>query len=236
MIEKGKKIEKLKRISRVSSSLNFAPRVDLKPFEFHVSEDILTSIQSHKNGWISVYHPKIEAKMLSPWTASAWAIQKLKYAGGTFDISLHANPLFKRGMPIKTRIHYLATFWSYFSVFFFLVLLLAPVWSLMTGTAPVQAYSLEFLAHLVPVLICNEIAMIASCKGHSHHGAKVLAIGTIAIQIRAFFLILLGRKPKFPPTPKLPSKVRNLRHAMPSIVLFAVFNFAILWGVISLLL
>ena len=236
LIEKGKKIDKICKSSRDASALNISSRIDLKPFEYHVSEDILTSIQAHSNGWRSVFHPQVEAKMLSPWSASAWAIQRLKYAGGTFDILLNSNPLFEQGMPLKVKLHYLATFWSYLSVFFFALLMFAPVWSLISGTAPVQAYSLEFFAHLLPVLICNEIAMLAACKGYSHNSARVLSVGTIAIQIRAFFLVLLGRRPKFPPTPKMPSAVKDIRHALPSISFLIVLFASILWGVVALLL
>ncbi|MEE2945139.1 MAG: glycosyltransferase [Pseudomonadota bacterium] len=236
LIEKGKKIGEICKASRNASALNISPRIDLKPFEYHVSEDILTSIQAHSNGWGSVFHPQVEAKMLSPWTASAWAIQRLKYAGGTFDILLNANPIFEKGMSLKVKLHYLATFWSYLSVFFFAVLMFAPVWSLISGTAPVQAYSLEFFAHLIPVLVCNEIAMLASCKGYSHNCARVLAVGTIAIQMRAFFLVLLGRRPKFPPTPKVPSAVQDIRHALPSIAFLIIFFASVLWGGVALLL
>ncbi len=93
--------------------------IALQPFRFHVSEDIYTSILLHSDteaGWKSVYHPQVEARMLSPWSTEAWAVQKLKYAGGTLDIMLRDNPLFRWGMPWRIKLHYAATFWSYLSV------------------------------------------------------------------------------------------------------------------------
>ncbi|NRB04369.1 MAG: glycosyltransferase [Rhodobacteraceae bacterium] len=93
--------------------------IALQPFRYHVSEDILTSIDLHKKGWKSVYHPKVEARMLSPLSAHAWATQNLKYAGGTFDIMLRHNPLFSSGLNWRTKLHYAATFYSYLTFLIF---------------------------------------------------------------------------------------------------------------------
>ena len=46
-----------------------AARIELTPFEFHVSEDIYTSIRLHADParrWRSVYHPRVLTRMLSP--------------------------------------------------------------------------------------------------------------------------------------------------------------------------
>ncbi|MEM6618774.1 MAG: cellulose synthase catalytic subunit, partial [Pseudomonadota bacterium] len=132
--------------------------VDLQPYRFHVSEDIYTSIllqSDPQKRWTSVYHPQVEARMLSPWTMQAWATQRLKYAGGTFDIMIHANPIWRRGMPWRTKLHYAATFWSYLACLWAPIMLVAPVLSLMTGMAPVHAYSLEFFAHFLPAILVS---------------------------------------------------------------------------------
>jgi len=232
LLEKAKTIAlKVGSNGRAESKL-LAPRIEIQPFKYHVSEDIFTSIQAHSNGWKSVYHPKIEAQMLSPWSVSAWAIQKLKYAGGTFDILLNANPLWNFNMPWRVRLHYLATFWSYLSVFILPIMILSPAYSLLTGYAPIESFSVDFFVRLLPLLICNELAMTVTSKGASFHRSKVVAFGTIAIQLRAFFLVALGRKPKFPTTPKLPEAKISIRFALPNLILLAVLSFSILWGVL----
>ena len=175
-----------------------------QPFKFHVSEDIFTSIQLHGKRWKSVYHPRVEARMLSPWSVEAWAAQKHKYSGGTFDIMLRANPVFEKGMPWRVKLHYLATFWSYAAVFWFPILLLAPAFSLMTGHAPIDAYTLTFFAHLLPVLICNELALAVGTKGYDTYSGRCLAMGTLQIQLKALFQVARGRRPRFKPTPKRP--------------------------------
>jgi len=206
---------------------------EMTPFLYHVSEDILTSIHLHSNEtrpWRSVYHPEVEAKMLSPWGMPSWAAQKLKYAGGTFDIAFRHNPLFKRGMPWRIKLHYAATFWSYLASFGLLILLIAPVITLFTGQAPVAAYSTEFFAHLLPLLIANEIALILGCWGHDARRGALLPVAGLGITLRAFWLALRGRRIGFQPTPKLPMIDPSLKHVAVPLVLFALNAAGVLWA------
>mgnify|MGYP000356445805 CR=1 FL=1 len=168
--------------------------------------------------------------MLSPWSVSAWAIQKLKYAGGTFDIMVNANPLFQRGMPWRTKLHYLSTFASYLAILWLPILVLAPAVSLLTGLAPMASYSVDFFIHILPLLIANELAMNAACKGKGLAAGRILSIGTLFIQWRALFQVIRGQKPHFPPTPKTPVVSTSLRHALPNLALIAFLLGALLYG------
>ena len=206
---------------------------DLQPFCYHVSEDILTSIGLHSKGWKSVFHPEVEARMLSPWSVSAWATQKLKYAGGTFDIILHDYSMFFGNMRWAIKLHYFATFWSYIAVFWLPILLFAPVFSLFTGIAPIESYSREFFLHLLPVLLFNELAVFWSCKGYNTHTGRALAVGTLSIQMRALYQIIRGRRPKFPSTPKKPGNRRDWKHARPALIALAIMYAAVAWGVFA---
>lgn len=210
--------------------------VELQPFRFHVSEDIYTSmlLQSDRDaGWISVYHPQVECRMLSPWSLKAWATQRLKYAGGTFDIMIHDNPVLRRGMPWRTKLHYAATFWSYLSALWAPILLLAPAISLFTGLAPVQAYSVEFFMHFLPALLAGEIAMLAACKHHNIQAGRLSALATLPIQLRALGLVLRGRKPSFPTTPKTPIISDGLRFVAPNLALLAIMFSAAIYGILA---
>lgn len=228
--EQGAHLKKVTKALAKPRCGNVLPRLDLQPFRYHVSEDIFTSIQQHKKGWKSVYHPIVEARMLSPWSISAWAVQKLKYAGGTFDIMLNANPVFERGMPWRTKLHYLATFWSYLAILWLPILVLAPAFSLVTGHAPMASFSAEFFIHILPLLIANEFAMTFACKGNSLAVGRVLSIGTLFIQWRAFLQVLAGQKPHFAPTPKTPVISTSLRHASPNLIILAVLWMSVAYG------
>ncbi|WP_412555368.1 glycosyltransferase [Shimia sp. MIT1388] len=208
----------------------------LQPYRFHVSEDLYTSILVHADreaDWTSVYHPQVEARMLSPWSMSAWAAQRLKYAGGTFDIAVWDNPIFRRGLSWRRKLHYGATFWSYFSALWAPVLLLAPVVSLFTGLAPVRAYSLEFFQHFLPAVILGELAMVASCKGHAIGAGRVMAVVALPVQWRALYCVLRRQKPQFAPTPKVPglNESSSLWMVWPHVVLLMIMSVAALWGI-----
>ncbi len=209
------------------------PRMEMEPFRYHVSEDIHTSIHQHCDGWRSVYHPQVEARMLSPWSMKAWKTQQLKYAGGTFDIMLRANPLGRSGMAWRTKLHYAATFWAYLAILWVPVLMLAPVFSLFTGIAPVDAYSTEFFLHILPPLILGEAALLVGCKGHDINPGRVLAVSLLPLKWRAFWQVARGERPRFPPTPKTLILSQTLRHVRLNLLLFALMIAAGIHGIVQ---
>ena len=208
----------------------------LQPFRFHVSEDIFTSIIIHsdaKGAWTSVYHPQPESRMLSPWSMEAWATQKLKYAGGTFDIMLKDNPILKNGMPWRKRMHYAATFWSYLSVLWVPILLLAPIVSLFTGIAPIQSSTTAYFLHLLPLLVINEIAVVVGCKGHDPNPGRVMSIASLSIQWSALWQVARGKRPRFPVTPKTPGTRTDLRYVRSNLLCLGLMSLAAIWGVLA---
>ena len=211
-------------------------RAEMQPFRYHVSEDILTSIHLHSDtqaGWRSVYHPQVECRMLSPWSIDAWTTQRLKYAGGTLDIMLRENPVFRRGMPWRIKLHYAATFWSYLSTVWMPILLLAPAVALIFCIAPVAAYSTEFFAHLLPMLVVNELAMLAACKGYNIHHGRLMSIAGLPLQVRALWAVARGKRPSFPPTPKTPVISPSLNRVMPNLILLIVMGATLVWGLVN---
>lgn len=203
---------------------------DFEPFRYHVSEDIYTSIQSQSMRtikWKSVYHPNIESKMLSPWGMQAWASQRGKYAGGSLNIFIRDNIFFKRGLPLKTKLHYGATFWSYLSSTWLFILLCAPVLALLSGQAPVSAPTHEFFMHLIPFLIANEMALIIGCYGYDINKGRKLAIACIPLTLRALYFALRGRRITFNATPKIPLLSGSMSIVKTHILLIFVTSFAI---------
>jgi cellulose synthase (UDP-forming) len=232
--QKAHHVAALRNEFRCRTRAPAATAAKLQPFRFHVSEDIHTSILLHGDpeaSWISVYHPQVEARMLSPWSMRAWATQRLKYAGGTVDIMFHANPLWKRGMPWRIKLHYLSTFWSYLTSLWAPVLLLAPAVSLVTGWAPVKAYTFEFFARFLPMVVLGELAMVTACKGHPISNGRTLAVATLPLQWRALWSVLRGRRPRFPATPKLPFLESGIQFVIPNILLLLVLTAAGITGV-----
>lgn len=139
-------------------------------------------------------------------------------------------------MPWRIRLHYLGTFWSYLSIIWMTILLLAPAITLFSGVIPIQAYSLEFFVHLIPVLILNELALLSTSKGHALSSGRTMALATLPISWRAFWLAVFGRKFGFKPTPKSPILGNGYRFVAPHIGLLFVLMAALAWGLAAFLL
>lgn len=182
-----------------------ALETEMTPYKFHVSEDIYTSIILHGDSdknWKSVFHPKVESKMLSPQDLQTWIVQRFKYAGGTLDIGLHDNPVFQPGLTFGQRVMYAATFWSYLAGVWNIIFLAAPIIYLFTGIAPVSAYSAEFFVRILPFLVLNELSMMVGTWGTENHRGKAYYLAFFPVNLRALWTVLKNEKISFPTTPK----------------------------------
>ncbi len=182
-----------------------AGEVELTPYKFHVSEDIYTSMVLHGDPdrrWKSVFHPYVESKMLSPQDLQSWVVQRFKYAGGTLDISLHDNPIFRRGMDWKQKLMYGTTMWSYLGGLWNVVFVTVPIIFLFTGIPPVSTYSIEFLLRILPFLLFNELAFLVGTWGISNYQSKASYLAFFPLNLRALWTVLKGEQIKFPTTPK----------------------------------
>lgn len=178
---------------------------DFTPYKFHVSEDIYTSIVLHSDterNWRSVQHPEVESKMLSPQDLQTWTVQRFKYAGGSIDIFMNDNPLFKKGMSLKQKAMYLASFWSNLSAVWNIIFLLCPIVYFLTSLAPVSAYDTTFYMHFLPFVITAEIAMMLGTWGVAGYKGKTNFLSFFPVNLRALWTVLRGRKISFPTTPK----------------------------------
>jgi cellulose synthase (UDP-forming) len=209
---------------------------EFTPYKFHVSEDIYTSLELHSDParrWKSVLHPWVESRMLSPQDLLSWTVQRFKYAGGSLDILVHDNPVFRRGLSFWQRVMYAATFWSYLGAIWNLVFLAAPVIYLLTGIAPVEAYSVDFYRHILPFLILNELATMVGTWGVPSYRSKLWYISFFPINLRALWAVARGQTIKFPVTPKVRQAGNFARLVAPQIAVVAVTLAALAWGLLA---
>ncbi len=205
----------------------------LTPYRFHVSEDIFTSIVLHSDkarGWKSKMHPIVESKMLSPQDLLTWTIQRYKYAGGSLDILVNDNPLFRPGLTFSQRLMYGTTFYSYLAPIWNVIFLIAPVIYLLTGISPVSAYSAEFFLHLIPFLVTLELAIMVGTWGLSGYAAKASYLSFFPVGLRAIWAVARGSKISFPVTPKVRQSGSFLRLVRPQIGVIVMTVIAAIWG------
>ncbi len=178
---------------------------ELTPYKFHVSEDFYTSIVLHSDRereWKSVMHPVVQAKMLSPNDLLSWTIQRFKYAGGTFDILFHDNPLVRRGLSPTQKLMYAATFYSYLSPLWNIVFLVSPIVFLFSGIPPLAGYALDFFVHITPFLLMNELSQMVALWGNSNAKGRAWYLAMFPLNLKALWTVALGKKISFPVTPK----------------------------------
>ncbi|MGZ5179972.1 MAG: glycosyltransferase [Ramlibacter sp.] len=217
--------EELRRDLGQAMRTQAALEQELTPYKFHVSEDIYTSIVLHNDParhWKSVLHPRVESKMLSPQDLLTWMIQRFKYAGGTLDIALRDNPLFKGGMRLPQRLMYLTTFWSYLGCLWNIVFLAAPIVYLFTGIAPLSAYSTAFYLHALPFIVMTELAFMVGTWGVNSWDGKASYLSFFPVNLRALWTVLRGEKIKFHVTPKERQEGSFLRLVYPQLAVIVL--------------
>ncbi|MBU0539593.1 MAG: cellulose synthase, partial [Gammaproteobacteria bacterium] len=206
----------------------------LTPYRFHVSEDIYTSIMLHSDqerGWKSKMHPIVESKMLSPQDLLTWTVQRYKYAGGSLDILVHDNPIFRRGLTFSQRVMYGTTFYSYLAPIWNVVFLFGPVIYLLTGLSPVSSYSHDFFMHLIPFLVTLELAIMVGTWGISGYDAKASYLSFFPLGMRAIWTVVKGEKIAFPVTSKVRQSGTYLRLVRPQIAVVALTIVGVIWGI-----
>ncbi|MGJ8624493.1 MAG: glycosyltransferase family 2 protein [Yoonia sp.] len=209
----------------------------LTPYKFHVSEDIYTSIVLHSDrerGWKSKMHPIVESKMLSPQDLLTWTVQRYKYAGGSLDILVNDNPLFRRGLTFAQRMMYATTFYSYLAPVWNLIFLVAPIIYLLTGISPVSAYSADFFWHLIPFLVTLELAMMIGTWGVSGFAAKSSYLSFFPLGMRAIWSVLRGQTISFKVTPKVRQSGNFLTLVKPQIAIVVLTALAAVWAILAM--
>ena len=195
-----------------------------------IIEDMETSLMLHRRGWKSAYHPKAVAFGLSPGSASAFHVQRQRWAQGSMQILRKHNPLFLPGLTPAQRAHYFAANLYPFDGLQKAIFYLAPVVFLFTGMVPVSANGGELLLRLLPYLLLSITAFELLARGTGY-----LFISERYMMAKFFTYIvaigaLIRSKPlKFNVTPKGASDVPFRAYA-PQAVVLGLSIAALLWA------
>ncbi|KSZ59294.1 cellulose synthase [Rhodococcus pyridinivorans KG-16] len=171
-----------------------------------VTEDMATSMRLHGAGWKSVYHHEILAYGLAPEDPKTMVTQRLRWAQGTIQVMLRENPLVQKGMTLAQRLMYWATMWSYLSGFAALAYFAAPMIYLVFGILPVEAFSLDFFARLVPFLILSQLLFFVVGRGTPTWRGQQYSLALFPVWIKAcwtaFLNVYFDKPLDFAVTPK----------------------------------
>ena len=214
-------------------ALEAARRFEVTPFEFHVSEDIYTSMRLHadvRGRWRSVYHPAALTRMLSPQDVASWTMQRFKYASGTLDLAVRANPLALRGLTGWQRLMYAATMYGYLAPLWTVPLVLSPLVFFFTGVAPIRDVGWPLLVHLGPFLVASRLALVAGTWGVPVRRSEQYHLASFWLHLRALAHVVARRPLRFPVTPKARTPRASLALVVPQLVLLAAMAVGVALG------
>jgi cellulose synthase (UDP-forming) len=198
-----------------------------------ITEDMATAMRLHSLGWRSVFHHEILAYGLAPEDLGSALTQRLRWAQGTIQVMIRDNPLVKRGLTWAQRIQYFATMYSYLGGFATLIYILAPIIYLLSGIAPVDAWSAEFILRLFPYLIVNKLMFMFVARGLDVTRGEQYSVALFPLWIRAVFSVVTGTRLKFVVTPKQRQRGNFRRLVWPQALLIGLTAASLGYGFLA---
>src|SRR5262249_13816379 len=121
--------------------------------EWSIIEDLHTSMKIHEHGWRSVYHGRPVTVGIAPQTSAALVKQRLTWATDSTRIFFFYNPIFRRGLTLGQKLHYLHTTSYYLVACTQLFFLITPALWLIWGVSVMRPNSTEsYLAYSLPYI------------------------------------------------------------------------------------
>lgn len=200
-----------------------------------ITEDMATALRLHSMGFRSVYHNEVLAQGLAPEDLGTSLKQRLRWAQGTIQVFMKENPLFLKGLSVPQRLMYFATIFSYFSGFFNLLLISAPIIWFFTGIAPVAAWSKEFFFRLIPFLVLNRIAFKLITRDFSVWRSEQYNLALFPLWIKAVISVLAKKPPTFVVTAKQRQSGTYLRLVWPQMLMIGATVCGIVFAGVSLI-
>ncbi|MCX7028200.1 MAG: glycosyltransferase [Spirochaetes bacterium] len=201
-----------------------------------ITEDMATAMRLHSFGWKSVFYPEVLAYGLAPEDFGTSLKQRLRWAQGTIQVFLRENPLTKKGLSFPQKMMYFATMYSYFSGFFNIVLLLAPIVFFFSGIAPVSAWSIDFFARFIPFFIMNKIMFRFVAAGIPVWRGEQYNLAMFPLNIKAVLSVLTGKKLAFVVTPKHREGGKDFRLIWAQTTIIVLSIASALFGILQFLL
>ena len=195
-----------------------------------IIEDMETSLKMHTRGWKSVYHAEPLAFGLSPGSAAAFHVQRLRWAEGSMQMLRKMNPLTLQGLTPGQRAAYFAANVYPIDGLQKAIFYIAPVIFLLTGMVPLIADTEALLWRLIPYLVITVTAFELLARGtgwlfiqERYNMAKFF---TYILSLRAYFT---NKKLKFNVTPKGVTDVPAKTY-MPQLVLMVASIVALIFA------
>ena len=171
--------------------------------EWNLVEDLHTSYVLHAAGWKSVYHAAPVTVGSAPQTASVFLRQRLRWATDSTRLLTRDSPLFKPGLSVMQRLHYLHTTSYYLLAGLQLCFLVGPPLTVFLGvpifnTGAAGPYALAAVPYFA--------ALMAFLAVHGDRGGSLpivqSALFSAPVYVLAAVRAIFGMRPDSRPTEK----------------------------------
>jgi cellulose synthase/poly-beta-1,6-N-acetylglucosamine synthase-like glycosyltransferase len=131
-----------------------------------VTEDIQTTIRMFRAGWTGAYHNEVLARGLAPDDATAYLIQRNRWALGAMQVLRRENPLFGRGLTLGQRLAFGTTLFGWFDSWRTFAFMVIPLAVVATGAVPIVAPGFVFAPFFLLTLGLQFVALRLLARGH----------------------------------------------------------------------
>lgn len=206
--------------------------------ESSVTEDFVTSIKLHLEGWNSIYYNKISAFGLGPEDLGAFFKQQQRWAVGTLGLAIKFPKLFLahfRKMSLGRWWEYYLSSTYYFTGVFLLIMFICPILFVFLN---IPSYFLNknlYFSFFFPYLVFSLIMTFWTLNLRKYKlkqliMSMLMAAVSFPIFIKATFTALFNLKTKFVVTPKGKGSSLPLYALWPQLSIIYLNVIAIIWG------
>ncbi|HEX4104017.1 MAG TPA: glycosyltransferase [Candidatus Paceibacterota bacterium] len=171
-------------------------------YEGSIAEDFITGFFLHKNGWKSLYVPKVLARGLAPEDFLAYTKQQARWARGSLDLIFQHNLLFTRGITFKQRMQYLSSVSYFLSGWVVLIDAIIPLMFFFTGQFPIQTSTMALATVFIPYILLMLYTIQRSSNSSFTYRALAFSVAGFQIHIASSVASFFRRKSGFSITPK----------------------------------
>ena len=204
-----------------------------------VTEDIHTTIRMYRKGWTGAYHNEVVARGLAPDDATAYLIQRNRWALGAMQVLRGENPLFAPGLTPGQRLAFMTTLFGWFDSWRTFAYIVIPLAVVGTGAVPIDAPGEIFGPFFLATLGLQFVALRLLARGHYPPILSVLfeVLRMPAVLPATLALLWPDRAATFKVTPKGRSETGGQRVPVPRLlsVLAVSSSIGLVWFAATLL-
>ena len=188
-----------------------------------VTEDLLTSIKLHENGWQIKYIDEPRASGMAPVNASQYFIQRRRWVQGAIQVLMKNNPLFSRNLTVKQRLSYLASVLHFIDGASKLIFYLFPALFFISGITPVVPS--PTIISVIVLYFCLSLLFRSLFTRRSifyYLYDEIFSVIRSFPYLSAFTAFVPGKKIKFAVTPKCSDDDLSVKSILGPVIVFTL--------------